>query len=418
MALRVLHVTAYDERGGAAIAASRLHFSLLTIGIESQMLVQQKSSNSSSVLTEKNFFSKKINRILSFLDTLPARILKRNISNFSPALFSSFGLVKKINRLNPDIVHLHWICNAMLSIEDISKIKSPIVWTLHDNWAFSGGCHIMNACPNHNFSNHNCGSAPNSIFKRKKKTYLNKPDLAIVSPSKWLYELARNSELLREKLNTRIPNPSNMELFKPMNASEARGRWNLPKNKKIILCGALNLSSDLNKGLTYLRDAWNNLDDPSVELVIFGCNDAQRQDLRFNGIVHFVGKISRENTLNTLYNAADLLIVPSKQENFSNTILESLSSGTPVVAFNVGGNSDLIQHQKNGYLARPYDIEDLINGINFILQNSSDKDMRKHARARTEDFFNSDKVAQAYKDMYINFLSSIPNNQYLKNFKL
>ena len=415
MTLKVLHVTAYDERGGAAIAASRLHFSLLNIGIERQMLVQQKSSNASSILAEKKFFLKRINRILSFLDTLPARILKKNISNFSPALFSSFGLVKKINRLNPDVVHLHWVCNAMLSIEDIAKIKPPIVWTLHDNWAFSGGCHIMNACPNHNFDNHNCGPVPNSIFKRKKKIYLKKLDLAIVSPSKWLYELARNSELLHEKLNTCIPNAANIEFFKPMNTSEARERWNLPKNKRIILCGALNLSTDLNKGLVYLRDAWNNLNDPLVELVVFGCDEAHRQDLGFNGIVHFVGKISNENTLNTLYNAADLCIVPSKQENFSNTILESLSSGTPVVAFDVGGNGDLIMHQKNGYLARPYDIEDLVNGINSILQHSGEKDMRMHARSRAEDLFNPTKVAQAYRDMYVNFLSSTPNNKYLKN---
>ena len=139
-----------------------------------------------------------------------------------------------------------------------------------------------------------------------------------------------------------------------------------------------------------------------LELVIFGNDQIHANNLGFSGAVRFVGKISNEDTLNSLYCAADILIVPSKQENFSNTILESLSSGTPVVAFNVGGNSDLIKHQKNGYLARPYDIEDLINGINFILQNSSDKNMRKHARARTEDFFNSDKVAQAYKDMYIN----------------
>lgn len=127
MAIEVLHITSHDSRGGASRAAARLHFSLLNIGIKSKMFVQQKSSNAPTILTEDNFFLRKINRILSFVDTLPARILQKNINNFSPSMIGSIGLVKKINKLNPDIVHLHWVCNAMLSIEDIAKIDSPII---------------------------------------------------------------------------------------------------------------------------------------------------------------------------------------------------------------------------------------------------------------------------------------------------
>ena len=415
MALKVLHVTSYDERGGASKAAARLHFSLLGIGVESQMLVQEKSSNAQSILVESNLLLKKINRIFSFMDTIPARIFKKNINNYSPAIFSSYGLVRRINNLNPDIVHLHWICNAMLSIEDIAKIKPPIVWTLHDNWAFSGGCHNMQTCPNHDHQNHNCGNILNSIFKRKKKTYLQKPDIAIVSPSKWLYEIARNSELLQDKQNISIPNPVNIESFKPMNTNDAKAIWSLPINKKIIVCGALNISSDPNKGLAFLRDAWNQLNDPLLELVIFGNDKMHANNLGFNGAVRFVGKISNEDTLNSLYCAADILVVPSKQENFSNTILESLSSGTPVIAFDVGGNEDLISHKLNGYLVEPYDIEDLIQGIKLTVYDANLHDMGVRARSKVETFFNPAKVAQSYKDMYLNFLNTKPSKQYIQS---
>ena len=409
MALEVLHITSHDSRGGASRAAARLHFSLLNIGIKSKMFVQQKSSNAPTILTENNFFVRKINRIFSFVDTLPARILQKNINNYSPSIIGSIGLVKKINKLNPDIVHLHWVCNAMLSIEDIAKIDSPIVWTLHDNWAFSGGCHNMQTCPNHNHNSHNCEIAFNSIFKRKRKAYLKKQDLAIVSPSNWLYELASKSELLNDKRNFTIPNPIDTEAFRPLDMKHARKIWDLPKNKKIILCGALNISSDSNKGLAYLKEAWNQLNNPLCELVIFGNDKINNNNLGFKGTVRFVGRIQNEKDLNTLYSAADVMIVPSKQENFSNVILESLSSGTPVIAFDVGGNGDLILHNKNGYLVKPFDIKDLINCINLTLCNSNPQDMRSYARSRVEHLFHPDTVAQSYKAMYINFLNQLSN---------
>lgn len=407
MALEVLHITSHDTGGGASRAAVRLHFSLLNIGIKSKMFVQQKSSNAPTILTEKNFFVRKINRIFSFVDTLPARILQKNINNYSPSIIGSIGLVKKINKLNPDIVHLHWVCNAMLSIEDIAKIDSPIVWTLHDNWAFSGGCHNMQTCPNHNHNNHNCEIAFSSIFKRKKKAYLKKQDLAIVSPSNWLHKLASKSELLNDKRNFTIPNPIDTEAFRPLGMKHARKIWDLPKNKKIILCGAFNISSDSNKGLAYLKEAWNQLNDPFCELVIFGNDKINKNNVGFKGAVRFLGRIQSEKDLNALYSAADVMIVPSKQENFSNVILESLSSGTPVIAFDVGGNRDLILHNKNGYLVKPYDIKDLINGINLTLCNSNSQDMRSYARSRVEDLFHPDTVAQSYKVMYTNLLNQL-----------
>jgi len=407
MALEVLHITSHDSRGGASRAAVRLHFSLLNIGIKSKMFVQHKSSNAPTILTENNFFVRKINRIFSFIDTLPARILQKNINNYSPSIIGSIGLVKKINKLNPDIVHLHWVCNAMLSIEDIAKIDPPIIWTLHDNWAFSGGCHNMQTCPNHNHNTHNCETAFNSIFKRKKKAYLKKQDLAIVSPSKWLYKLASMSELLNDKKNFTIPNPLDIEAFRPLDMKHARKIWGLPKDKKIILCGALNISSDSNKGLAFLKEAWNQLNDPFYELVIFGNDKISKNNLGFKGRVRFVGRIQSEKDLNTLYSAADVMIVPSKQENFSNVILESLSSGTPVIAFDVGGNKDLILHNKNGYLVKPYDIKGLITSINLTLSNSNIQNMRNYARSRVEDLFHPDRVAKSYEVIYKNLLNQL-----------
>ena len=214
---------------------------------------------------------------------------------------------------------------------------------------------------------------------------------------------------MNDKRNFTIPNPLDTEAFRPLDMKLARKIWDLPKNKKIILCGAHNISSDSNKGLAYLKEAWNQLNDPLYELVIFGNDQINKNNLGFNGTVRFVGRIQSEKDLNALYSAADVMIVPSKQENFSNVILESLSSGTPVIAFDVGGNGDLILHNKNGYLVKPYDIKDLINGINLTLCNSNPQDMRSYARSRVEDLFHPDRVAQSYKAMYINLLNQLSN---------
>lgn len=403
--MRVLHVNAFDTRGGASRAANRLHNALIDHGVNSTMLVQSKLSNSPLVNTEMNPGAVFLNKIITFLDTLPARILRKDINNYSPAWVGSRAIIRTINSLEPDIVHLHWICNGMFPIKDLAKIKPPVVWTLHDNWAFSGACHNLHLCKSHNLATHQCGFFSNLFFEIKKKTYQSKSKLAIISPSNWLLDLSKKSILLKSKQHFHIPNPIDTDVFKPINQSQSRKLWKLPKDKKIIICGALHILSDPNKGLDILLSAWAKLKDRNIALVVFG-DDKDIAPGKYDDHIYFLGKIDNDAALNTLYDAADAVVVPSFQENFSNTILESLACSTPVIAFNVGGNADLIQHNTNGYLVQPFNELDLITGIQKVLKQGCTFETKHHARQHVIHNFGYQAIAEAHKKMYIDFLAT------------
>lgn len=406
--MKVLHINAFDTKGGASRAVNRLHLALIAHGIESVMLVQRKLSANPLVITENNPIALFLNKIFSFIDTLPTRILGKDINNFSPSWMGSRTIINHINSLEPDIVHLHWICNGMLSIKDLAKIKSPVVWTLHDNWAFSGACHNLHLCKSHDPVSHQCGFFSKLSYNAKKNTYNSKADIAIISPSNWLLDMSKNSILLKSKQHFHLPNAIDTDVFKPINQSQSRELWKLPQDKKMILCGALNILSDPNKGLDTIVRAWSVLNDNNTILVIFG-NDKDILPGLYDDQIYFVGKIDSDDSLNTLYDAADAVVVPSFQENFSNTILESLACSTPVIAFDVGGNSDLIQHNINGYLAQPFDDLDLIAGIQKVLRQENAYERNRNARQYIVDSCGYKAVAKAHKNMYINFLETETN---------
>jgi glycosyltransferase involved in cell wall biosynthesis len=395
--MKVLLVNSFDAKGGASIAAMRLHQSLNKENIENQFLVQFKLSDNPEVLSETNFFIIFLNKVLSKLDALIGRVLLKDINNYSSAFFSSINMVNKINKLNPDIVHLHWTCNGMLSIEDIPKIQAPILWTMHDNWVFSDGCHNMSLCKNHQEETNKCSKYINYIHKRKMKAFDKKADIYFLSLSSWLHDLALKSTLIGNRKNYHLPNPIDTKVYSPIQQSIARKNFNLQIDKKIILFGALNASSDKNKGLHLLFDVISKFKDDEIEVVVFGDNKPLAyQNFKF----HNFGKIDNEQTLNLLLNAGNALVIPSLQENFSNLILEGLSASIPVVAFDVGGNKDLILHKENGYLAKPFNADDLKRGIDWILGHESSRALKEHARNSVLLRFDSKKVAKDYIQLY------------------
>jgi glycosyltransferase involved in cell wall biosynthesis len=278
-----------------------------------------------------------------------------------------------IKEINPDIVHLHWINGGMIKIEDLAKIDKPIVWSLHDMWAFTGGCHYDEECGRYKEKCVKCkvlGSEKENdlskkVFKRKEKNYKNL-DLTVVGLSKWLNECSKESTLLKDKKHVNLPNPIDTNIFKPFDKEKSRELWNLPKDKKLVLFGAMNPTGDPRKGFKELSEALKLLEIKDVEFVVFG-SSAPKNPPKFKFKTHYVGRLNDDIGLVTLYSAVDVMIVPSLQENLSNAIMESLSCATPVVAFDIGGNSDMIEHKKTGYLVKPFEAQDLANGIEWVL---------------------------------------------------
>lgn len=406
--MKVVIVSTYDNAGGASKSSYRLHNALASNGIDSTLLVQSKYTNDHSVEELGSKLDKKIANVKPFLDYLPVRLYKnRTDTLFSPSFFSSTALMKKINNLNPDIIHLQWVQGGMLNIKDLSKLSAPLVWGLNDMWAFTGGCHYDEECGAYKFNCGNCkvlGSSSrfdlsSAILTKKKKFYSSLKNLTVVGHSKWLANLAAGSAVFSGHNVVNLPTPINTDRFSPQSKELSRTLFNLPANKKLILFGAMGPTSNPRKGFKELSSALDKMETENVELVIFG-SGPPKQPLDSRHKIHYISRLNDELSLQLLYSTADVMVVPSLQENLSNIILESMSCGLPVVAFDIGGNGDMISHQSSGYLAKPFDIDDLLQGINWVLSHPNAKILAKEARNAMLKRFSYYKVAQQYKRLY------------------
>jgi glycosyltransferase involved in cell wall biosynthesis len=414
--MKILIVNESNSKGGAAKAAFRLHKALLKNGIDCKMLVQNKQGDDCTILGPKT----KIERGISIIrPTLEQWIIKRHIKRsanlFSSARLSNKKTIEAIRKYNPDIVHIHWSCGGTLSIEDFAKIDKPIVWTMHDDWPFSGGCHIKYNCTK--YTQH-CATCPElgskkekdlsyHIFERKKKYILPKKKLYIVALCEKYSRYAQNSSLFKNKPIYIIPNPIDISLFKPLEPAIARGILNVPLSKKIILFGAINPLKDKNKGFELLLQALAKIDLKDAELLIIGSSNSGIESLPLT--IRFLGNLQDDYSLMLAYNAADVVVIPSKQETLSNMILESLACGTPVVAFDVGGNSDMIIHGKNGYLAQPYLADDIAKGIIQILENGKNI-FSAFAVDYIREHFSEKVVATQMTNLYLHIMEHEKND--------
>lgn len=179
----------------------------------------------------------------------------------------------------------------------------------------------------------------------------------------------------------------------------ARELINLPADKKLVLFGAINATGDPRKGFKELTDALHLIQIPDLELVVFGASRSHNQP-DFGFPAHYLGRLNDDISMRVLYSAADVMVVPSLQENLSNVIMEALACETPVVAFDIGGNPDMIDHKINGYLATPYDPADLACGIEWILNHQDPETLSWKAREKVEREFDSRVVAKRYIELY------------------
>jgi glycosyltransferase involved in cell wall biosynthesis len=343
------------------------------------------------------------------LDTYPVKKYKnRQSSDFSPSWIPFSNAVKKINALNPDIVHLHWVCESFIRPEDLSKIKAPVVWTMHDMWPFTGGCHYAGTCTKYKSGCQNCPLLNSGrdkdlsyrLYARKKVAFDKVQNLTLVGSSKWMADCARESSLSRGKNVVSLPNPIDTERYKPIGKEVAKNSLNLSLDKKIVLFCE---SKNPRKGYQYLSEALKNVNTREIELLTFGgLVPGLKETTEFK--MHRMGEVSDDITLQILYNAADVVVVPSLEENLSNIIMESLSCGTPVVAFDIGGNSDMIDHRLNGYLAKEMDANDLAAGIDWVISNTKDNNLGTNARNKVLSTFDSKVVVKQYIALYQSLL--------------
>lgn len=406
--MKVLIVNYADLAGGAARAAYRLHEGLRSIGVRSQLLVAARSSKDPDVLGPTSNVGTYLAKGRAVADQWPLRRYPdRTQALFTPAWLPFSGLASRINASDADVVHLHWINGGMARVEDIAAIRKPMVWSLHDMWAFTGGCHYDDECGRYTAS---CGTCPalgskqemdlsREVFARKERTFADARHLTIVGLSGWMAHSARASTLFKDKRVVQLPNPIDTSVFAPADKLAAKRAMGLPVERPLVLFGAMNATADPRKGFTHLSAALRLLPPGSVELGVFGADrPADTPDLGHP--VHYLGRFDDDRSLCALYNAADVTVVPSVQENLSNTIVESLACGTPAVGFAIGGNGDMIIDRVNGALARPFDALHLAECIGWVARHSDPSRLRADARRMAMERFHAPLVAKQYEALY------------------
>jgi glycosyltransferase involved in cell wall biosynthesis len=410
--MKVLFVNESDYSGGAARAMFRTNEALLDAGVDVKLLVKYKTIPSPQIIECRQ---SKNEKFMGRIDSCMLSYLNR-VSDPDKAAFYYKSrhnqLPKIIKSVNPDILHLHWFSNVFMNLKYLQTMSIPVVWTFHDMRAFTGGCAYTEGCSNYFTS---CGNCPilvsgrakdksSDSFKLKQKIYKSFASFTVIAPSNWMKNEALKSPLMAESRIMNIPYCIDTEKYKPGNKEWARSILNLPMNKKLILFGAAGGIADKRKGFAYALEAFNKLKEDDYMFVVFG--EKESSFAENGGKIHNAGKISDEQTLSLLYSASDVMLVPSIQENLANTILESLSCGTPVAAFNIGGNRDMIEHKINGYLASPFSSDDLTEGIKFLTYS---KEMHMtysmNARKKIEETFNYKAIAGRHIDLYNEILN-------------
>lgn len=407
-----LIVSYSDTVGGASKAAYRLHRALRSMRIDSKMLVSDKSSDDGYVVGPESYAAIARSMLLAYAGWSIAKTQKTN--NTSPHSLNVFpwGLFKAIQRSDAEVVNLHWINRESLSIGQVAQIKKPLVFTLHDMWAFCGAEHygcdnpesrfIAGYSANNRYSGEGGIDLDRWVWNRKK-TFWTKPR-HVICPSKWLADCATSSQLMRDWPVHVIPNAIDLECFKPLDKTFCRKALGINPDVSVVAFGAIKGTKDLRKGFDLLVSAIRLLSDQGhsgeTVYIVFGQGEP-RNPPNLLPKVKYMGYLHDDWTLALLYNSADVMIVPSRQEAFGQTASEAQACGCPVVAFNSTGLRDVVEDRRTGYLADPFSPKDLANGIRWVLQDSlRGSELSENARNRALSLWAPEKIVARYLDVY------------------
>lgn len=414
--MKVLLLNTNDSGGGAAIGAVRLTNALNEAGIDATLgVVNKQSDNPHCVdVMKKHIFFKRA--FFAVLEKILFSFFKTSNSILHSLNWYSKIDVKKINESDCDIVHLHWINGNMISIRDIAKITKPLVWTMHDSWVCCGAEHHPNILENDEryTQGYTRDNKPKStkgldicrhVYNRKKKYFAGMNKLQFIAPSEWECSVLKGSKLFGNNKCTVIHNLIDRTVFKPLdNKDEIKRKLGLSPDKKVIGFGA---AYDVDnprslKGGRYLLDALKKLPNPSeYQFLIFGrANEKFTRNIEIDAL--YMGYIGDPAKMAELYNLCDVFVCPSVIENLPYTCLEAICCGTPVAAFNTGGIPDVVEHKYNGYLAKPFDTDDLAVGIRYVLENKAA--LSQNALIKAERDFDSRTLVQKHVEVYESLL--------------
>ena len=409
--MKVTFVSTNDFLGGAARATYWLAKGLRSIDIEIKMIVDNKFKADAWIeQVGESWLYRTFRNTRRSIDSLPLRLYpKRTKQAWSVNRISNPELLKRILSEDSDIVNLHWVGSAFFPLRYLKLLKRPIVWSLYDMWAFTGGCHYDDGCGGYI---RKCGACPQLGSSRSKLSEitlstkvrdLSELDITVVAPSSWLAERARESTLLKAKNICVIPHGTDLTIFKPVDKRTARAILNLELERTYILFASTGGVSDERKGYQYLSQAIDSairkIGNKDVTVLILGDTQLPSYMPNQHSCI-LLGRAFDDIFLSIIYSAADLVLTPSRQEAFGMTASEAMACGTPVIGFGVSGVLEVIEHKSTGYLAKPFSIDDFAEGIAWCLSNNVEGDLSKNCIGRVRKYFDLKSISTQYARLY------------------
>lgn len=413
--MRVLIVNTSEKTGGAAVAANRLMEALMNNGVKTKMLVGDKQTDKITVVPLPHKWAVKWHFLKERLSIfLRLHLQKKHLFEIDIANSGS-DITRLPEFKEADVIHLNWINQGMLSLNSIRKIVrsgKPVVWTMHDLWPATAICHYARQCAMFKTGCHNCrllpggGSANDLSSKvwRKKKALYHNSNIQFVTCSRWLEAQAKQSGLFIGQRVCNIPNPIDSRIYAPADRREARLSMGLPAEGRVILFVAQRVD-DERKGVAFFIEAINRLAASSPQfaettsVAVIGKNSEQIAD-EIKIRTFALGTISGSHAMAAAYNAADVFVLPSLEDNLPNTIMESMACGVPCVGFRVGGIPEMIDHRRNGYIANFKDTADLAAGISWVLTEADHDSLSHEARNKVLHCYSQQNVAAQYVEVY------------------
>lgn len=416
--MRIVHLSTSDTSGGAARSAHRLHRGLCTVGVDSSMFVRNRHSADESVYSFEpaDDPASRLHRLWRYgrirLAYAPYRLTRpKGLELFSDDR-TRFNQEVVAQLPLTDIINLHWIDQFVDLGTFFHKTTAPIVWTLHDMNAFTGGCHYDVQCGRYTEA---CGHCPQlgsqreedlsrAVWERKREAYqgaIQDGRLHVVAPSEWLAREARRSTLLGGAPVEVIPYGLDHTTFRRRSPRRQRRKLNIPEEHDVVLFVAQSTTNE-RKGFSLLAEALGTLGAEDVTLVSVG-----RDKPSIPGELHHAhaGRIEDDKKLARLYSMASVFVLPSRQDNLPNTVLESMACGTPVVGFDTGGVPDMVRPGETGWLAEKGDVRSLRENLETALENDSAREgMRKRCRQVVEEEYTLERQAKRYTALYDSIL--------------
>ncbi|MBW2217750.1 MAG: glycosyltransferase [Deltaproteobacteria bacterium] len=419
--MKILQISTCDINGGAARATYRLHKGLREIGQDCRMLVRHKESQDDTVvLVDAEERPENPNEDFFLSDIIQPYYIDSNQTELSNTLFSlsypGYDLSELPMVQSADIVNLHWVAQyqSLVTLHSLFALGKPVVWTLHDQWAFTGGCHYSAGCEKYQSDCVECPqlgddpfNLPAAILKDKLEIFKD-VDLTIVTPSRWMAECARRSRLFKDLKIEVIPNSLETDIYTPLSKSEAKEEIGISPQAITMLFGAID-GSEKRKGFFELVNAikfclnedvfQRLLQDDKIRLICFGRPSHELESIGIPFVA--LGHLDSDEKIRSAYSAADFFLLPSLEDNLPNTILESMSCGTPVVAFDVGGLPDMVTNGVTGQLVPLSDTRKMGETIIDLIQKPDlRKSMGKEGRKRAEQEYSLSVQAGRYFDLY------------------